>query len=166
VFTEHVVDSTFVDDNWSREWAPFMKDMSFDRGGRPYYVSRSLCDDDGHALTCKWCLPLLVLLQVPVGFSRIGLKVQDFDRRFGDWHVAFHGLRSDATVKAILASGGLKTPTQVGIEPPIRHISLGETVFDIDNFADAVFLSPSYKYRFVRRVMLRFALPSYCVIDE
>lgn len=35
---EHAVDERFIDAQWSRDWGIGMKDIKFNRGGRPYYV--------------------------------------------------------------------------------------------------------------------------------
>lgn len=92
---EHAVDERFIDAQWSRDWGIGMKDIKFNRGGRPYYV--------------------------PVGFRRIGIKVPNFDERFGNWHVGFHGLQHETGLRGVLATG-LKTPTQRNEDPQIHRI--------------------------------------------
>jgi hypothetical protein len=65
------------------------------------------------------------------------------------WKLAFHGTRQD-NIKSILECGLLKsgsaTPEGDKIEPPRGHIELGTTLSGIENWAGAVFASPSILY--------------------
>jgi hypothetical protein len=65
------------------------------------------------------------------------------------WKLAFHGTKQDNS-KSILECGLLKSgsTTRTGdkIEPPRGHIELGTTLSGIENWAGAVFASPSILY--------------------
>jgi hypothetical protein len=62
---------------------------------------------------------------------------------------AYHGT-SIAVVQSILADGLVMPGTVVGtgkrISPPKNHIARGRKAFDVDDFADGIFLSPSVHY--------------------
>ena len=153
---EHAVDERFIDAKWSRDWGIGMKDIKFNRGGRPYYV-RDGCGvlSGGWRHCCERAQRKLLMHHTsgPVGLRRIGIKVPNFDERFGNWHVGFHGLQHETGLRGVLATG-LKTPTQRNEDPQIHRISKHTTVFNIENFGDAVFFSPSHKYRLVMCVFV------------
>ena len=61
-----------------------------------------------------------------------------------NWVMTWHGTRFK-NVESILAQGLLPAGTR-GIKPPAGHFKLGETFFGINNWAAAIFLSPSIMY--------------------
>lgn len=73
---------------------------------------------------------------LPVGFTSAAVKVKDFPE--GEC-VAFHG----TTLKNVrnICKFGFRLPPKVGM----GHIALDKEVFGIPNFANAVFISPSYR---------------------
>lgn len=79
---------------------------------------------------------------LPAGFRRAAVDVGNFSP-WEDAAVGFHGCTLEAA-KAIL-KGGFKLPSQLkGVRA--GHIPLGTSTFGIDNWSDAVFLTPSHKY--------------------
>lgn len=65
-----------------------------------------------------------------------------------DWRVSWHGTKADnleSIMRHNLQAAGSGNAGAQGM-PQDNHISLGETLFGIDNFAGAIFLSPSIAY--------------------
>ena len=60
------------------------------------------------------------------------------------WEMTWHGTRFE-NIESILTHGLLPAGTR-GIKPPANHFKLGETFFNIPNWAAAIFLSPSMLY--------------------
>lgn len=73
----------------------------------------------------------------PAGFTRQALEL---NRPFPeDWPVAFHGTRP-ARIASILQTG-------LGVRPPLAgHVEPNVELFGIADWANAVFVTPSYKY--------------------
>lgn len=75
----------------------------------------------------------------PVGFIGIGLSVKYFDE---NTCVAYHGVRLNS-LPSILRDG-FKLPSEsTGVK---KFVIRCPTIFDISNFANAIFVSPSIKY--------------------
>ncbi|KAK8871675.1 hypothetical protein M9Y10_007413 [Tritrichomonas musculus] len=77
---------------------------------------------------------------VPVDYKSIGIKVNSFDE---NTCVAFHATKA-RFVSSIIEKGFILPSKREGVLS--GHIPLDLKVFDIDNFADAIFASPSIKY--------------------
>ena len=76
----------------------------------------------------------------PVGFQSIGIRVKDFDE---NTIIAYHGVRIESLPSIIM--NGFRLPSEIeGVRK--GHIPLNNTVFGIDNYADAIFVTPSIKY--------------------
>ena len=60
------------------------------------------------------------------------------------WKMTWHGTRFK-NVESILARGLLPAGTR-GIKPPPGHFGLGETFYGVENWAAAIFVSPSILY--------------------
>lgn len=112
--TEALIPSNLKNSNYSRTWDRMNPDLSFNRGGRPYFV--------------------------PVGYKSVGIKVDNFNEATC---VAYHGTKA-TSVEPILRTG-FKLPSQLdGVRK--GHYELNKTYLGINNFADAIFVSPSFKY--------------------
>ena len=72
-----------------------------------------------------------------------------WERICQQWKLAFHGTRFDC-IESILKHGilksGSKTPLGEQIKPPRHHFQLSETIAGVQNWAAAVFVSPSILY--------------------
>lgn len=77
---------------------------------------------------------------LPVGFQSEGIKVKNFIKYTC---VGFHGTKAK-NVKSIIENG-FWLPSENG-GPLKGHYKLNDIHFDIPNFADAIFVSPSIKY--------------------
>ena len=66
-----------------------------------------------------------------------------------NWETAWHGTKS-CNLQSIICNGlmpsGTKLPDGEFIKPPTTHYQLGDKHFGIDNWAQAIFLSPSILY--------------------
>merc|ERR1712224_47752 len=80
---------------------------------------------------------------LPAGFKGKAVDVGSFSQ-WEDAIVGFHGTTLE-TAKLILQDR-FKLPSELPGGVKDGHIELGEEVYGIDNWADAVFLSPSHKY--------------------
>lgn len=72
-----------------------------------------------------------------------------WDRIHRRWELAFHGTRYnciESIWKHGLLASGSKIPHGEEIKPPDNHYQLGETIFGVDNWANAVFVSPNILY--------------------
>lgn len=74
---------------------------------------------------------------LPVGFTSTGIKIQEFPK--GEC-VAFHGTSLKSAHSIV--RNGFRRPLKVGP----GHIPIERTVFEIPNFAHAIFVTPSYRY--------------------
>eukprot|EP00299_Pterocystis_sp_00344_P013721 c6754_g1_i1.p1 GENE.c6754_g1_i1~~c6754_g1_i1.p1 ORF type:complete len:1114 (-),score=222.57 c6754_g1_i1:21-3362(-) len=77
---------------------------------------------------------------VAVGFQKSGVRVDRFEELYQSWCVGYHGTKP-SSVLPILQNG-----FDMNRKPLDNHWQLGETHFEIHNFANAVFVSPSYVY--------------------
>lgn len=99
------------------------KEGTFERGGKPYTL--------------------------PTGFKRIGIRLPSF-REYEKWCVAFHGTNQKACL-SIIRDGLLRplnTPSAMGtmLKPPPNHYSLEKKVYGIEDFPNAIFVSPNFNY--------------------
>lgn len=77
----------------------------------------------------------------PLGFIGIGLNVNKFDE---DSCVAYHGTTIDAALGIL--KHGFRLPSEPGMSSREGSFRLNCALFGVDNYADAVFVSPSLKY--------------------
>ena len=73
---------------------------------------------------------------------------QEWDEKLCRWESCWHGTKSQY-LESILRHGLLPSGARVGdhtITPPTNHIRLGKSCFDKDNWAAAIFVSPSVLY--------------------
>ena len=72
----------------------------------------------------------------------------EWDDKLNSWESCWHGTKSNF-LESILRHGLLASGEKVGdhtITPPKNHIALGRSCFDKDNWAAAIFVSPSLLY--------------------
>jgi hypothetical protein len=119
-----VIDEGMLDHRWDRVYDDIKEaEIGYNRGGKKYYL--------------------------PYGFRRIGVKCPNFEL-YENWCVAFHGTTFDR-IASILRDGFLRPLTMtshgdITIRPREGHIQLGDVIDGDEDFANAIFLSPSYLY--------------------
>jgi ankyrin repeat protein len=82
----------------------------------------------------------------PVPCTRLLLRERD---KSTFPHIAYHGTNINA-IRSILLDGlvapGTVVSNGIRVSPPSNHFSRENTYFDVSNFADAIFLTPSIHY--------------------
>jgi len=125
-----MVDDSNIDERWNRTYEEAERGKKYFRGNLPYFL--------------------------PINYTRLGLKVDQFDADYGSWPVAYHGTKNlDALLAYIL--NGLLLPgdrTRDGREVSIArdHIPRGVAPSGIPkgsfagDWANAIFVTPSIEY--------------------